>query len=248
MRDRGKILNKTALITGGARRLGRKIAYFLAEEGYDLAIIYHSSPEKELNESADYYKTKNIHFKFYKCDIKNLKQLKQTIEQIGTDFQKIDLLINNAGIIKKIEFTEITPELFDDTINTNLRAAFFTTQYCMDLLNKSENPVIINMASLGGMQNWTGYFPYSISKTALIKLTYLLARKLAPKIRVNAISPGTIVVENEEAGTPEKAALEKIPLKKYGNPDNIISTVKYILENDYVTGQVLAVEGGRLLN
>ena len=241
-------MNKVALITGGARRLGRQIAYFLADVGYELAIIYNSSPEAELKTSAEYYKSKNVNFRFYKCDIKNLTLLKQTIEQLGKDFKKIDLLVNNSGIIKKIEFTEITPELFDDTINTNLRAALFTTQYCIELLNKSDAPVIINMASLGGMQNWTGYFPYSISKTALIKLTYLLARKLAPKIRVNAISPGTIIVEKEEEGTPEKTKLERIPLGKYGKSENIISAVKYILENDYVTGQVLAVEGGRLLN
>jgi len=241
-------LKKTALITGGARRLGRQIAYYLADEGYELAIIYNSSPEAELQKSSEYYKSKSTNFKFYKCDIKDLKQLKQTIERIGNDFKKIDVLVNNSGIIKKIEFAEITPELFDDTINTNLRAALFTTQYCIELLNKSDAPVIINMASLGGMQNWTGYFPYSISKTALIKLTYLLARKLAPKIRVNAISPGTIIVEKEEEGTPEKTKLERIPLGKYGKSENIISAVKYILENDYVTGQVLAVEGGRLLN
>lgn len=241
-------MTKTALITGGARRLGRQIAYFLADTGYELAIIYNSSPEADLRKSSEYYKSKNINFKFYKCDIKNLEQLKQTIDLVANDFKKIDLLVNNSGIIKKIEFIEITPDLFDDTMNTNLRAAFFTTQYCLDLLNKSDSPVIINLASLGGMQNWTGYMPYSISKTAVIKLTYLLARKLAPKIRVNAIAPGTIIVENEEAGTPEKTIMEKIPLKRYGKSENIVSAVKYILENDYVTGQVLAVEGGRLLN
>jgi NAD(P)-dependent dehydrogenase (short-subunit alcohol dehydrogenase family) len=241
-------LKKVALITGGARRLGRQISYFLADEGYELAIIYNSSTRAEVKETSDYLKTKKVKFKFYKCDIRNLQQLKKTIEKIGSDFKKLDVLVNNAGIIKKIEFSEITPQLFDDTINTNLRAAFFTTQYCLKYLNKSNAPVIINMASLGGMQNWTGYMPYSISKTAVIKLTYLLARKLAPKIRVNAISPGTIIIEGEEDGTPEKALLEKIPLRKYGKPANIISAVKYILENDYVTGQVLAVEGGRLLN
>lgn len=241
-------MNKIALITGGARRLGRQIAYFLADVGYELAIIYHSSPKGELQETSENLKLKKIKFKFYKCDIRNLSQLKRTIEKIGADFKKLDLLVNNAGIIKKIDFSEITPKLFDDTINTNLRAALFTIQYSVKYLNKSQEPVIINMASLGGMQNWTGYMPYSISKTAMIKLTYLLAKQLAPKIRVNAIAPGTIIMDGEEAGTPGKAPLEKIPLKKYGKPANIISAVKYILENDYVTGQVLAVEGGRLLN
>lgn len=113
---------------------------------------------------------------------------------------------------------------------------------------KSPNPQIINIASLGGLQNWSGYIPYSISKSALIKLTYLLARKLAPKIRVNAIAPGTIIIDGEEKGTPEKTSIEKIPLKKYGKPEDIIEAIKFIINCNYLTGHVIPVDGGRLLN
>ncbi|MEO8512778.1 MAG: SDR family NAD(P)-dependent oxidoreductase [Ignavibacteria bacterium] len=241
-------MNKTALITGGARRLGRHITMYLASAGYDLAIIYNSSPASELNKTKTELKSYGIKFKLYKCDLKDLKKLKTTINKIGSDFKKIDLLVNNSGVIKKVEYSKITPELFDNTIAVNLRAPLFVAQFALKYLNKAKEPLIINMASLGGMQNWTGLMPYSISKTGLIKVTWLLARKLAPKIRVNAISPGTIIIEGEEKGTPSKIKVSKIPLKKYGSPDDIIAAVKFIIECKYLTGHVIPIDGGRLLN
>jgi len=240
-------LNKVALITGGVRRLGRHITYFLAKEGYDLAIIYNASSPAELKKTGDALKKLKAKFEFYKCNAANLKSLKSAIAKIGRDFGKLDLVVNNSGIINKVEFEEISPELFDRTIAVNLRAPLFVTQYSLKYLKKSANPLVINIASLGGLQNWTGYMPYSISKTAVIKLTTLLAKKLAPKVRVNAIAPGTIIVEGEELGTPGKAPIEKIPLKKYGKPADIIEAVKFIINCEYLTGQVIAVDGGRTL-
>ena len=244
---KNELLNKVALVTGGAHRLGRQIALYLAKEGYDLAIIYNSTSKAEILKTDLIFKSLGVKYKLYKCDLKNLPQVKNTVNKIGADFRKIDLLVNNSGVIKKIEFEDIRPELFDDTIAVNLRAPLFLTQYSLKYLRKSKNPLVINMASLGGLQNWTGLMPYSISKTAVIKLTYLLAKKLAPQIRVNAIAPGTIIVEGEEGGTPSKIAPEKIPLKKYGKSEDIIEAVKFIINCEYLTGQVIAVEGGRLL-
>jgi len=239
---------KNAIVTGGVRRLGRQISYFLAGEGYNLALIYNSSSKAELNQTAKVLKSKKIKFKFYKCDITNSANVKTVIDTIGRDFKKIDLLVNNSAMITKVDFEKITPELFDKTIALNLKAPLFVSQYSVKYLNKSKAPLIINMASLGGMQNWTGYFPYSISKTGVVKLTYLLAKKLAPKIRVNTIAPGTIIVDGEEAGTPEKTEMKRIPLQKYGSPKDIIEAVKFIINCEYLTGVVIPVEGGRLLN
>lgn len=241
-------MDKVALVTGGIRRLGRYISYFLADEGYDLALIYHSSTKDELRKTRVHLNIKRVSYKFYKCDLRDLTQLKTTINKIGIDFNKIDLLINNSGTIQKVEFKDISQKLFDDTININLRAALFTSKYCLKYLEKAEKPSIINIASLGGLQNWANYFPYSISKTAVIKLTYLLAKKLAPKIRVNAIAPGTIIIEGEEKGTPEKTLLKRIPLNRYGNPSDIIEAIRFLINDEYVTGQVIAVDGGRTLN
>ena len=239
---------KVAVVTGGVRRLGRYISYFLADEGYDLALIYNSSTSKDIKETTERLKSRNVRFKMYKCDLRNVTSIKNTVKRIGNDFKKIDILVNNSGVIKRIDFVGITPELFDNTIAVNLKAPFFITQHSLKYLNKSKSPLIINMASLGGMQNWSTHMPYSISKTALIKLTYLLAKRLAPKIRVNAISPGTIIVEGEEAGTPQKIKVDKIPLKKYGSPKDIIEAVKFIINCDYLTGHVIPIDGGRLVN
>jgi NAD(P)-dependent dehydrogenase (short-subunit alcohol dehydrogenase family) len=241
-------LNKTAVITGGIRRLGRQITYFLADSGYDLAIIYNSSSNKELLTTARYLSTTNIEFKFYKCDLKDISQIKKTAAEILKDFKKVDVLVNNSGTIKKIDFVDITPELFDDTFAVNLRAPLFLTQALLKGLNKAKAPVVINLASLGGLQNWTAFMPYSLSKTGMVKLTYLMARRLAPKIRVNAIAPGTIEIAGEKAGTPDMIAMEKIPLKKYGTSKDITSAVKFILECDYLTGHIIPVDGGRMLN
>jgi pteridine reductase len=239
---------KNAIVTGGVRRLGRYISYFLADEGYNLAIIYSSSSKEELKQTSQILNTKNINYKYYKCDITNPAKAKAVINSIGNDFKKIDLLVNNAGMITKIDFEKITPELFDKTIALNVKAPLFISQYAVKYLNKSPEPLIINMASLGGMQVWPGFFPYSISKTAVIKLTHLLAKKLAPKIRVNAISPGTIIVGDEKPGTPSMIKMEKIPLQKYGTPDDIIEAFKFIINCKYLTGHVIPIDGGRLLN
>ena len=180
--------------------------------------------------------------------MRNVNALKRTIDKIGTDFGKIDILINNAGIIRKIDFTKITEQIFNNFMDTNLKAALFASQFSLKYLKKAKEPSIVNIASLGGIQNWTNYIPYGISKAGIIKLTYLLAKRLAPKIRVNAVAPGTIIIKGEEAGTPEKTPVKKIPLKKYGNPDDIIEAVKFLINSPYITGQVIPVDGGRLLN
>jgi NAD(P)-dependent dehydrogenase (short-subunit alcohol dehydrogenase family) len=241
-------LDKYAVITGGVRRLGRHISYYLADEGFNLVIIYNSSLKKELEKTIEYLETKRIKYRFYKCDLRNLKVVKKTFARIKKELERIDLLVNNSGIIRKIDLEEITPKVFDDTINVNLRSMLFTSQYCLPLLMKSKNPQIINFASLGGLLNWANYIPYGISKAGVIKLTQLLAKRLAPEIRVNAIAPGTIIIKGEEAGTPAKTPMKKIPLKKYGSPSDIISAIHYLINSPYVTGQIITVDGGRLIN
>lgn len=238
-------MRRVAVVTGGARRLGRQISYALAEDGFDLAIIYNSSPKEELEKAAKHFEELKARFRFYKCDIRRISEVEKAAVKIGRDFGKVDLLVNNAGVIKRIKFSEITERIFDDTLAVNLKAGMFITQTILPYLQKSDNPSIINISSLGGIKNWTEYFPYCISKAGMIKLTYLLARELAPKVRVNAIAPGTIVVEGEETDAVSKASLANIPLQKYGSSKNITDTVKYLLNCEYITGQVIVVDGGR---
>ena len=241
-------MNKTAVVTGGVRRLGRYISYSLADKGYNLALIYNSSSSHELSVTEKFLSERNIKYKFYKCDLQDLELLKKTADDIGREFGIIDLLVNNSGIIRKVTFDLLTPDVYDEVMNINVKAILFGSQYFLPYLKKAEEPSIINIASLGGLQNWISYFPYSLSKTSVIKLTQLMAKALAPQIRVNAIAPGTIIIEGEEGSTPDKTPIEKVPLKKYGSPADITEAVSYLINAKYVTGQVLAVVGGRILN
>lgn len=238
-------MSKVAVVTGGVRRLGRRIAFALADDGYELALIYNSSTNAELAKTKNVLSKSKVRVRFYKCDVSDVKSLKRTVEKIGKDFGKIDLLVNNAGIFRRIEFGKITEKDFDSFIDINLKAAMFATQSAVKFMKKG---CVINIASLGGIQNWTGFIPYSISKAGLIKLTALLAKTLAPKVRVNAIAPGTIIIEDEEAGTPDKISADKIPLKRYGKPEDITEAVRFILKCEYLTGQTIVVDGGRMLN
>lgn len=240
--------NKVALVTGGVRRLGRQISLYLASKGYELAIIYNSSTAAEIKRTSALLSAFGIKYRLYKCDLKDIRSVRKTIDSIGREFKKIDVLVNNSGVIKKVDLPDITEELFDDTIAVNLKAPLFVSQSAVKYLEKAKAPVIINIASLGGLENWSGFIPYSLSKTGAVKLTYLLARRLAPKIRVNAIAPGTIIIPGEEKGTPDKINVSKIPLKKYGSSADIINAVEFIIECSYLTGHVIPVDGGRLLN
>ncbi len=241
-------MNKTAVVTGGVRRLGRYISYFLADKGYNLALIYNSSASHELSVTEKFLSERNIKYNFYKCDLQDLDLLKKTADDIGKEFGIIDLLVNNSGIIRKVSFESLTPEVYEEVMNINVKAILFGSQYFLPYLMKSTEPSIINIASLGGLQNWISYFPYSLSKTSVIKLTQLMAKALAPQIRVNAIAPGTIIIEGEEGSTADKTPIDKVPLKKYGTPADITEAVNYLINAKYVTGQVLAVVGGRILN
>ncbi|MCX7877734.1 MAG: SDR family oxidoreductase [Ignavibacteria bacterium] len=240
--------SRVAVITGGARRLGRQITYFLARSNYSVAVIYNSSDKKEVTLTQKYLNSLGTEYEFYRCDLRNLVKTKELVRKIGKRFRKIDILINNAGVINKTDFLKITPELFENTISVNLKAPLFMSQFCYKYLLKSDEPQIINIASIGGLMNWSGFIPYSISKAGLIKLTYLLARRLAPHIRVNAIAPGTIVIRGEERLSPSKIKPEKIPLNRYGEAEDIIEALKFIIDCKYLTGQVISVDGGRSIN
>lgn len=241
------IMNKIALITGGVRRLGRDIAVSLSGIGYDLIVTYNKSSKAEVNEFKKAVKTKAD---VIKSDISKVSDIKKLFSYINKNYDKLNLLVNNAGIFKHYDFFEITEKDFDDFINTNLKGTFFCAQYAAKFMlkTKSESPQIINLASLGGIQNWTGYIPYSVSKAGVIKLTQQLAKRLAPDILVNAISPGTIVIENDKNETVNFNEMKKYPMKKFGEARDITSVVNFLaMENKFITGQNFIVDGGKTL-
>jgi pteridine reductase len=147
----------------------------------------------------------------------------------------------------QVSFEQTTPELYDATLDLNLRAVFFCTQGAAPALRAARGKVV-NLADLGGLEPWPGFAAHSVSKAGVVMLTRVLARALAPEVTVNAIAPGAVLVpESYDAAERERLA-RTTPLGRLGSPDDVIRALLYLLEGgDYVTGEVLVVDGGRLL-
>ena len=242
--------NKVALVTGGARRLGKDISIKLAEMGYDIVLNYNESGKSVLEETISRINDKGVTVTAIKCDVSKVNEIKKMFQAVNTKYKKLDVLVNNAGIFKRTDFLETNERTFDKFINTNLKSVFFCSQEATKImLNSDENHSrIINIASLGGIENWTGHIPYSLSKIAVIKLTELLGKRLAPKILVNAIAPGTILMENDDNENVNMDDLKKYPMKRFAKSKDLTSLIEYLVnENNYITGQTFTIDGGKSL-
>jgi NAD(P)-dependent dehydrogenase (short-subunit alcohol dehydrogenase family) len=243
--------NKVALITGSAKRLGKAVARAVAVGGYDIILHYHTSPTSEVNKIKNEFEKYGVEVFSVKADLSNVKEIKRLFKIVKEKFGRLDLLINSAAIFRKVDFFEIDEKVFDEFINTNLKSVLFCSIEAAKIMNKSKekNLQIINIASLGGMLNWVDHIPYSVAKAGVIKLTQLMAKRLAPKILVNAIAPGTILIENDANKNVVMKEKEKYPMKGFGREEDITSLIKFLItENKFITGHTFIVDGGRSLS
>lgn len=233
---------KVALITGSGRRLGRKSALALAEDGWDIVINYSKST-KEATATVKEIERLDIEAIAIRADIKDSIQVDKMFRQAMNHFGRLDLLVNNAAIFPPAKkFSDISDKLWNEVISTNLSGQFYCARAAARIMDRGK---IINFASLGGLQVWQEYIAYNVAKAGVIMLTKALSKALAPKITVNAIAPGTIVISGEESGNIRHIDENKIPLKRYGGADDITRALLYLAHADYVTGQILVVDGGR---
>ncbi len=242
--------NKVALVTGGARRLGKDISIALAELGYDIVLSYKDSGKGILEDTIAKITNTGVNVIAVKCDVSKVAEIRKMFSAVAIKYKKLDVLVNNAAIFRHTDFTETSEKIFDKFINTNLKSVFFCTQEAVKLMNNSDEQYcrIINIASLGGIENWTGYIPYSLSKTGVIKLTELTAKRLAPKILVNAIAPGTLLIANDENENINPEEIKRYPMKRFARSGDLTSLISYLVnENNYITGQTFVVDGGRSL-
>ena len=242
-------MNKVALITGGARRIGAETANYLHSKGINIVITYSKSSvaanalKKELNfkrkDSCHIYKAKfnsNINYKKITTDIIRL-------------FGRLDYLINNASKFYPTKINEVTDKAWSDTIDTNIKTPLFLSKYFYNELKKRRG-VIINIIDIHVEPPLKDHIIYNVSKAGLLALTRTLAKDLAPQIRVNGVSPGAIMwPENESSNKKKLDILSKIPMKSVGEPADIAKTIYFLLEQSpYITGQNINVDGGRRLN
>ena len=233
--------NQVALVTGGARRLGRAISLALAGAGARVAVNYHTS-EKEAAEVVQEIQRQGSEAVALQADVSRPAEVKKLVAAAEKRFGGIDILVNNAGIFARYEWDKITEADWDRFMNTNLKSQFFCAQAVAPGMKRKGRGKIVNLASLGGLLAWPAFIPYGVSKAGVIHLTRVLARALAPEIQVNAVAPGTIQFPGEE---PDESYIRRAPLKKTGTADDIAGTVLFLCtQADYITGQVFVVDGG----
>ena len=167
--------------------------------------------------------------------------------RVVDSFGRLDVLVNSAAIMRRLDFEETTPEQWDAILDLNLRSVFFCTQGAAAALRAARGKVV-NLADLAGLQPWPGFAAHSISKAGVVMLTKVLARALAPEVTVNAIAPGAVLVPEEYDAAERERLAADTPLRRLGSPADVVSALLYLLEGgDFVTGEVLAVDGGRIL-
>lgn len=235
---------KTLFITGGAKRIGRAIALKFAKEGFDVCFTYLTS-EKEAMETKNTVEKLGRKCMALKGDLRDVKTILKWRDEFFKNFEKCDCLINNASIFYKTPLKEIKEKEFDEMISVNLKAPLFISKYFSEKMLENKKGVIINIADTAGNVVWKNYIVYSISKAGLIMLTKILAKELAPYIRVCGIAPGPVLLPDYFKKEDKKKSIEKTLLKRVGKPENIADTCYFIYKNDYITGNVIYVDGGR---
>jgi pteridine reductase len=237
--------SKVALVTGGAVRVGRAISLALAGEGMRVIVHYNSSSD-DANELVDEIRRGGGEAAAIGADLSRSDEVRRLADEAPGVFGGIDVLVNNASVFPPEPLEETDEALWDHTLAVNLRAPFFLIRHLAPVLRERRGAVV-NLCDLAGIQSWAAYAAHGISKAGLVHLTKVAARSLAPEVRVNGIAPGA-VLPPESMGPDELAALERsTPLRRLGSPDDVVRAVLYLLRADYVTGEILVVDGGRML-
>lgn len=239
-------MNKVVVVTGGSRGIGASIVRNLAESGYKIILNYNKSEENAKQIQDELIKDGKI-VEIFKADIRKKDEVKALIDFTISKFGTIDVLVNNAGISQTKIFTDITENDWNNMIQTNLTSAFYTTQEVLKYMIPKKQGCIINISSIYGVSGGSCEVHYSVAKAGLDGMTKALAKELGlSNIRVNSVAPGAIKTDMNSFLTEDETIElnNEIPLGRMGKTEEIAQCVKMIIENEYITGQVIQVNGG----
>jgi pteridine reductase len=240
-----ELQGKIALVTGGARRVGRAIALELARRGAGIALHYHESTN-EAGETAAEIRALGVDVATIAADLADPTEIDVLAHDAVRRFGAIDIVVHSAAIYFRTPLGEVTAADWDRLHALNLRAPFLLTQALAPVLRAQKGRVVM-ITDVGGVRPWTGYLPYGASKAGLIYLTRGLARALAPDVLVNAVSPGTVLPLESASAQQIAAEVERTALKRLPTPEDVARAVAFLATADSITGQVLAVDSGKLV-
>ena len=237
--------SKIILISGASRGIGKQTAIELAKCGYTVIAGYKKSEQsaKELQ--------KEYNIDIFKADISNSSEIKKMTDYVLNKYKKIDVLINNAGISQTKLFTDITDEDWNKMIKTNLYSCFKLTQSCLPNMIHNKSGCIINISSMWGQVGASCESLYSITKAGIDAMTKSLAKEIGPSgIRINSIAPGFIDTDMNKCYSQEdiQCLINETPLEKVGQPSDIANCVKWLIEDNFTTGQIIPINGGLIIN
>ncbi len=237
---------KVALVTGGARRLGRELSLALARAGADVVVNYFDSA----TEAADVcHEIESLGRRALPVqgDVAVKADVVRMVNAAADTFGRLDILVNNASTFETTPLLAISEEAWDRVMAVNLKGPFLLAQAAEPLLRAQGQGVIVNLADLAALQPWPAYGHHGVSKAGLLHLTRVLARAFAPEIRVNAIAPGTVLPPEDYTAAQVESLRGKTPLQRIGSPADVAQALLYLIESDFVTGDVIVVDGGRVL-
>jgi NAD(P)-dependent dehydrogenase (short-subunit alcohol dehydrogenase family) len=234
---------KTALITGGARRLGRAIALKLAAAGADVAITFRNSAREAQGTVID-LSSFGVRAVALRCDVTEEKSVRGAMKEVARELGGLDILVNNAANYETVDFEKITVKQWDAIFASNARGPFLVSREALKLLRQRKGK-IINMGSLGGLLPWPSHAHYCSSKAAVHMLTKVMAKALAPEIAVNCVAPGMIDLGEKAAAAFMKKMAKQTPMRRNGSGEEIADAVYFFATAPhFITGQIMAVDGG----
>ena len=230
-------MSPLALVTGAAHRLGKVFALTLARQGFDIMLHYYQAFDEALQTQAE-IESVGQRATLSQADLTDPAQIQSLISNLNS----LNVLVNSAAFMPSGNVDLLTVENWDTSVDLNLRAPFLLAQECAKKMNIGG--LIVNITDIGAQKAWSRYPSYTVSKAALEALTRILARALAPQIRVNAIAPGFVLQSDIVSDEEWQRLINRIPLKRPAQTAEIASALEFLLKNEYITGQTIVVDGG----
>jgi pteridine reductase len=233
--------DRKALITGAAHRVGRAIAIALAARGVNV-VIHYNRASQAAHETVEQATSMGVSALAVQADLRSFNAIQSMFEVVDKEFSNLDILVNSAAVMERTAFLSATPEAWDRTLDLNLKAAFFCLQEAAQRMQGGG--AVVNISDIIGLKPWAGFPIHAISKAGIEMLTKVAALELAPHIRVNAVAPGPVLKPDGMSLQRWLEIASPSPQGKPGSPEDVARAVIFLLENDYVTGETLVVDGG----